>query len=534
MRVIFIIVILISAEENGIVINTWMIPRAKRKLTSVVYTLAAFSYLTAGEPWIGDTQKQLQFEEMLERLKIKAEGKRRDQRAGGARTYETWLNLLGLTFFEKETRLTWLTLAGEAIVDGSAPVPIITDLLLKLQYPSPYSLRSNVKIHPRFKLRPFRFLLRLLADPRICRLGEEEIAKFVITEAEDESDHCFNDVLQRILLYRRIGDQALPNDLVERYPSSKKPYVTSPEQTLRRLRDNANTFINYLEYTQLIVRMGSEISIDPERMEDVNGILNDGSKPIPINPADEERFQRHYGLPKGKNKDTRALMSGRNITNQAFEESMVRTQFLYLAGSRPITVITPELAAEIAEKTGLTQQSVDRVLGKLNVDTLGVFEASYADMAFSGRDEATNFEKATAEIFNQLGYTATHVGPLPLHPDVLVESRDGYSGILDTKAYHAYSVTNDHRNRMIYNYIPKFNSQGNLAFFQYIGGGFMKNIDDQIQNIADDAKVPGSAIAAKDLVALLKRYRQTSIDHQRLKQLFQINRRITSRDIGVL
>ena len=94
----------------------------------------------------------------------------------------------------------------------------------------------------------------LLADPRLGWLTEAEIARFVITEATDESERCFNQVVQQIVLYRLIGERALPDDFPQQYPSSKKPYVTSREQTLSRLHDNANTFVNYLEYTQLIVR----------------------------------------------------------------------------------------------------------------------------------------------------------------------------------------------------------------------------------------------------------------------------------------
>lgn len=71
-------------------------------------------------------------------------------------------------------------------------MPIITNQLMKLQYPSPYSIRSRVNIHYRFQIRPFRFLLRLLADNRIQTLSKEEIGRFVITEGRTNQGAVLN------------------------------------------------------------------------------------------------------------------------------------------------------------------------------------------------------------------------------------------------------------------------------------------------------------------------------------------------------
>lgn len=512
-------------------INNWMIPRAKRKLTSVVYALSAFSYLTTGTSWKNEHEKQLQFETILERLNLKAVGQRRDQRAGGARTYETWFNLLGLIYTEQKSGVSRLTLAGEEIIKGVAPVPIITKQLMTMQYPSPYSLRSGVRLHTRFKIRPFRFLLRLLASPELGWLSEDEIARFVITEGENESPTCFRHVVSTILEYR-AGRYDLPTNFPELYPSSKRPYVTSPDQTLRRLKDNANTFINYLEYTQMIRRSDSQIALNPDKADEIHAILEDGTKLSTIDPKNEEQFQRHFGLPPGKLKDTRRFGQGELATKQVLEDTMIRTQFLYLSGTKPITVLTPEIVREIAEKTGLSEERVDKALERLQVDTLGVFEASFVDMAFAGTESATEFEKATVEVFQELGYDAVHVGPKPLHPDVAVTSPMGYTGIIDNKAYRAYSINNDHRNRMVYNYIPTYQKSGHLAFFSYVAGGFGNAIDAQILKIAEETDVHGSAITAKDLITLLRAHRASPIPQEELKSLFQANRRINWRDIS--
>ena len=88
------------------------------------------------------------------------------------------------------------------------------------------------------------------------------------------------------------------------------------------------------------------------------------------------------------------------------------------------------------------------------------------------------------------GFEAKHVGPIGLTPDVLLLSdEDGWCGIVDNKAYSRYTISNDHRNRMVRNYIGGLGNYYNgvlpLAFFTYIAGGFGKNIDTQIRDIVD-------------------------------------------------
>lgn len=510
-------------------INNWHLPRNKRKLYPVVDILSLFVLQNLGEVWNQDISRQLNFEEELERYGIKRPGQRRDRRAGGARTYESWLYNLGLIFIETNTNIVRTTLAGEALLDGQPPVPIITNQLMKLQYPSPYSIRSRVRIHPRFRVRPFRFLLRLLADSRIQRLSKEEIARFVITEGENETRQCFEHVVQRILSYRSYGDAVLPSNFEELYASSTTG-VRSREQTLSYLEDIANTFINYLEYTQLISRDTSgNIFIPQERFNDVEAILNDGTSIRPFNPNHPfgiENFQRHFGLAPGQNRDNRNF-GGQTVTDAVYRERRIRSELLHIAGTRPITNITSSLIQEISNFTGYTVRQVEEALDGFRPDTFSMFEASYLNMAISGTELATEFEIATKGIFEQLGFRAAHVGNNPLNPDVFAESPLNYSGVIDTKAYRNYSITNDHRNRMINNYIPTYQSRyGNVQFFMYVADGFGSNIDSQIQDIAQRTEVNGCVITARNLIRLLQRYLARPIDHNILRGIFTLNSRI--------
>ncbi len=90
--------------------------------------------------------------------------------------------------------------------------------------------------------------------------------------------------------------------------------------------------------------------------------------------------------------------------------------------------------------------------------SVGAFMTKYFEMAFKGWDEATEFERATVELFQDVfGFEAIYVGQIGLTPDVLLLSDEsGFQAILDNKADHKYTINNDHYNRMVYN--PIFDS----------------------------------------------------------------------------
>lgn len=230
-------------------INYWWVTRPKRKLNAVPEVLASFSNISLNQEWEGQRDSHLAYEDALEKAGLKRVGERRDQTGGGARTYMAWLISLGLIFKQEGTGKIKLTLAGEAIMNGDSPVAVLTNQVLKYQFPSSFSLGRGVQVSKRFKIRPFYFLLRLLMDKRIDGLTQEEIAKIVITEAENETEKCYEYVVGQLLLFRSFGDKCLADDFIELYKPSKGTPVA--EKAYNHLLDVANTFINWIEYTQL-------------------------------------------------------------------------------------------------------------------------------------------------------------------------------------------------------------------------------------------------------------------------------------------
>lgn len=172
-------------------LNYWWVTRPKRKLNSIPEVLSTFAEISLDQEWQGQRDSHLSFEGALEKAGLKRKGERRDQTGGGARTYRAWVASLGLIFTQESTGKVKLTLAGEAIMNGDSPVDVLKNQILKYQFPSSFSLSRGVQVSQRFKIRPFRFLLKLLSNSDISYLTEEEIAKIIVVEAEDETDKCY-------------------------------------------------------------------------------------------------------------------------------------------------------------------------------------------------------------------------------------------------------------------------------------------------------------------------------------------------------
>lgn len=516
-------------------LNYWWVTRPKRKLNSIPEFLAVFAEEILDQEWTGVREHHLLLEEKLELAGLKSKGERRDQGGGGGRTYVTWLTSLGLVFIQESTKKMKLTLAGEAIIAGDSPVEVLKNQVIKYQYPSSFSLGRSICVSDRFKIRPFRFLLRLLDDPDIGHLTEDEIAKIVVVEAENETDKCYRYITERILEYRNHGDACLDADFSRKYKPSRGD--VNPLHPYSHLKDLANTLINWLEYTQLAKRIDHQLVILPEKRAEVKKIL-DVCPPFLDRPGEHEFFQRKYGLDPKHTKDTRNMTDAKRVTDRILSEAKIKQAYIAESLRQPITKISTALVDKIIERTGLDAKLVEETLLKFYPrGSVGSFMAEYYEMAFQGRDQAINFEKATVELFQKVfGYQTKHVGPIGLTPDVLILSDDdGYQAILDNKAYASYSITNDHKNRMIYNYIKGLSlysaSPAPLGFFSYISGGFGSNINSQIAEIKEDAGTSGSAISVLNMIKLVELHDTRKYTHEDLRKMFSLNRQILQSDL---
>lgn len=512
--------------------NYWWVTRPKRKLNTIPEVLSVFAGATLEHQWDGSRNLHIQFEEELEKAGLKRVGSRRDAGGSGGRTYAAWLRSLGLICEESSTKQVYLTLAGEAIVAGKNPVKVLKKQVLEYQFPSQFSL--SVGVDERFKIKPFRFLLQLMMDSRIQTLSTDEVGKIVITEAETERD--FERIVKRILDYRNDGDKILEADFFQKYLPVADPEARYPFQ---KLTDVANTMFNWLEYCQLVER-DTNIAYIPEACKpEVTSILAQKS-PLITNPTDAEFFQRKYGIDPWHHKDTRNLLTTKTVTSRSIEEQRVKNAMIALAGKRPIKTINSDVIDYIVNLTGTDQGLVEQtLLSAYPHGLIGGFLANYYEMAFKGTEEAVDFEIATTDLFRDVfGYNAIHLGQTGAKsaPDVLLLSdSEGYQAIVDNKAYSKYSITGDHHNRMVHNYIKKISNYSNspypIGFFTYIAGGFISTIDRQIQAEVEEANVHGSGITVATFIKMIEKASEEPYTHGRLRDIFSVDREIKLVDL---
>lgn len=493
-----------------------------------------------GLNWDQDrTETGLKVESLLEEAGLKRRGERRDQGAGGARTYRAWLKSLGLVFMKDG--VLHLTSAGQAIVEGAPPAPILTKQVLTYQFPSAFTHKGASEVDPSFKVRPFILVLQLLRDPRLSGFLTErdDIAKIVLCYGTSNHQDTIDSVAERIIELRNFGIESLEDKYLEKFKSTRSN-ETHLDQLFENLSNIANTAGNWLGYTQLITRDNGTWRLTMNIDDEVDELIRNSLSTQLIKDSDnEEKFQRRYGLKPGQSKDTRNLTAARSITSSSIAERSVEITFQALSTTRIVETISLEIVKEISDGTGVPADKVEQILSKKYPNgAVDGFMNSYAQMAFNSRENATEFEIATAEIFGEVfGLDARHIGAQGLRPDVVLSSREvGYGAIIDSKAYkNGYSLGVSQQNRMR-DYIRDFRDyaldDNPLGFFSYVVSDYKSSIESQLEKISRETGVSGSAITARDIIRMVRRHQSQPYTHQEIRKLLSGNRAINVADFS--
>ncbi|MDO5309858.1 MAG: restriction endonuclease FokI C-terminal domain-containing protein [Planctomycetia bacterium] len=502
----------------------WFVSRQKRRLTTILQALVAYSDVCVGKVWNHDLQ--LDLEDVLGRREITEHGSLRARRAGagggGTRTLFKQMKDLGLVFLEDENRKCRMTLIGEELVKGNLSFVDAMRLQLKrYQYPSAAVWSGTGSVDHSFKVHPFQFMFRLLREPSLDNtLSMEEMYGIVIHRAVSDAQKVFDDVVARIIRYR----QGVTDEFV--YDTDKKTFSNI-----------ANTFFNYISLTQYIDRGWKTISIRHGKETAVDAFIEKTPAFIP-HPELTENYQRRYGRGKVA-KDLRNFDRESSFSQKELDEARIRREYVLMALKTPIIGITPDIVEYISLNTGVDEKVVERFLIQNyphgNIDD---FFVAYKELAHMGVTGARDFEAATCEMFRKIfRMRAEHIGSQGNTPDVFVESTDAeYCGIIDNKAYKdGYSISGDHKRVMEDVYIPNYKAYGRteqpLAFFAYIAGSFGSNINSQILTITRDTGVNGSAMPVDIFIDLAQDYATQGHDHHYLRSIFSVNREVQLSDL---
>lgn len=547
-------------------IQNWFFTRPHRKLIRVPKTLAAFAAVAAGEPWSGRRDTQIAFENQLEAHDLKGAGDHTERAAGrggsGGRTHAQLLYQLGLYFYHRESENAeeevHLTLAGQGLVDQEDALPILRKQVMAQQFPSAYS--AAIGVDRKFKLRPFVLLLKLLRHPLLDGyLSDADIAACVIGEAVSHSDREAQRIAEHIVDYRSRGVDALPDDFASRMkPARARGNPTAGKLIDTSLKDIANTAVQWLRYTGYAIPVPGRnfdsdfktvTALNPDMRAEVDQAIETWSSRKLIQlfePADGDKFarqesakafQRTYGVKEGMVKDSRKIRDLQNRSEKERVTALISAALTHLYATQLVLEATREVIHSVVQHTGLSddvvRSSLETLLGSPAAGE-SRFLDRYEAMAFSGNDEAINFEKATQEVFQRFfGLKARHIGQGGTVPDVEV-SATTWSAIVDTKAYAAYDLPQDHQLRMITNYVPRYRGRIDelpLACFLYISGGFARSFNAKLSTVIDRAECPGAGIAIRQWRKLISEFSASPRTGDELNQLFTLGREVTSTDV---
>ncbi len=526
--------------------RVWMFQRNIRKIYpwKIAQILSMVHMQLENDVWGGNQSVQNSFTSNLERFGLKREGVQYDPHSGGARTYFSQLESLGL-LFTRDDGSTWLTIAGQDLVESNfAPAEILRTQLLNYQYPSIYSQVANVKIHPSIKIKPFLFVLELLLDPEIGYLTDEEI---VIPVVYGHTHRCFNVCKQKILLLRAGNDLLSIIDNPEEDLFTPRTRGRTSTAALVDFKNIANTCKNFLESCSLVLSVqaqsthSKQIIINEGVLPEIKKALLNKSSFILVHNA--ESFQRKYGA-WNRNKDTRTLIRGSG-TNISRGEPIIHALFAEYAGNN-LVVDMPEDFVIQAVGYGFDRQLVLKTIEPYLVNSLSLFEQKFIELSTGGISTANAFEKAVKLLFEErLHYKAAHtgqryrVGKTGGYSDVFIQEISGrFCAIIDTKASPRYNISSSDYHTMKNSYIPsvqeleEYSNEG-LGFCAYIAGGFEPAIDKRVQALSNESGYNFVAIKAYDLLKLCQQEILPS-QQEKLTDTFRLNKLLTIHDFEMI
>ena len=419
---------------------SWFVPRNIRRIPPLKVALIMRAFFVAsdnGKAWSGKQEQQDKFSALLDQYGLKKGGKLRDKQSGGSRTYIAQLALLGL-IFKDDQKFYYPTLAGLDMLDATEIVKTLQYQLLKLQYPSSYTLSRGSSIDAKFEIRPFAFLLRLAADPEIDGLSDEDICIPIIF---GENDNSFERCRRLILESRLNGLKSVIPNSVELQQTSNR--TNDHSELLDSLKsDVANTFSNYLDSTGLAVRRYVESNNRIFPHPDIIELLAEvDSKPlIKFSGQSANQADRQFGNRRGSFKDTRRDFKPQVPVLDSIS-GFIFNRFLSEVGLPATQTEIKAFADKLAKEFKVANTDVLDALSPILNNHDYSSGARLLDLSRGGHKTDLEFEKTVTKIFElDFGYDAKWTGTTQdqdsgRYMDIfVVDTGRNRCGIIDTKS----------------------------------------------------------------------------------------------------
>jgi hypothetical protein len=442
---------------------------------------------TDNQDWSGNQTLQNNFSSMLSANGLKGDRNLYDIRSGGARTYISQLEMLGMIY--RDNNKLFYTIAGEDIISGIAPLPITQYMLLNIQYPSPYSMGKNVSINPHLIVKPFLFLFHIIRAGNLQYITQQEMQILMVYGHNNDCDRI---CIEKIKMMR----DSSTNNFIEILNNPDEDLYTprtnesTIEQRLVNLKDDTNCFKNWLESNMLIVKNEETSEIKFYENPDYSELIETHLKNLDAFLSTSENsisFQRSFGSYNRK-KDTRSPQAN-EISKRSPQKSIICSHFYEYCGLHIVSK-NIDLFCEMMQKNyGFTRQQVLEAISPIIARSLDYFATTYFEFSHGGMGSAISFEKATTEIFQEyFGISARHIGQIKRpdnsiggYADILLDAKT-FFGLIDTKASASYSLTHDDYLKMLHTYIPNFRelipdrNDIPLSFVCYVAGGDSRKV----------------------------------------------------------
>lgn len=378
----------------------WMFPRNIRRTDA--WKVAQILSLFEAAIREGTTKSEIEkgFIKNLKKANLQAARalETRDENPGDFRTYRTQLSALGLIYVNQDGAIDF-TKAGRDILEGLSPVKILQSQVLRHQYPSCYSLSSQVKIDGDIKLRPFVVVLKLLQDERLNGFLTNTESAIPVALGKTEGDH---EELVKAVLKLRAG--AAFEEVT--HLNSLRTIRNAPGKVKKdELMNIGNTFLNVLIGARLIEKDNSAFGstryvANLEYLDQINTACKGKFTPF-RNPESNESFQRAYGAWDGK-KDTETRNSDKIVKGESPKISIIKSAYFAYQEDRGMR-LTNELPEKFVDETkahyGFTEFEIKSALESFLNLAKDDDEREFLRIAQGGTTTASAFEKKIRAIF---------------------------------------------------------------------------------------------------------------------------------------
>lgn len=221
-----------------------------------------------------------------------------------------------------------ITQAGKALLKAKNIHEVFLRQLLKFQIPSPYHKPTARAAD--FAVKPYLEVLRLIRHFGTIKFDELRIYGLQLTDYHNfnlivkKIEHFRNSLLKNKGSYKKFRDECLKKELKSIYSEriahgdtkTRESEDKSLDNFLRtqssNTRDYTDALVRYLRFTGVVnvSHVGRSLSIVPERIDDVDFILNTVDRD-PCFIDNENRYSSYLGdatLPKLRNDDKQMLL----------------------------------------------------------------------------------------------------------------------------------------------------------------------------------------------------------------------------------